>query len=453
MATNKLNAQYFEYVIGYHCLTQSDYLASIIDYYDPIYFQNNDVRCILDIIVQFFQQRNMLPSLPEIKTLLKNKTEEEYLISFLKFIKTEQLADKFNPDELYQNTEQFLRERAVYQALLTTTETLSRKNAAVETNEIFEKFQHACNISLIDNLGVDYFESVNELCDKFITPSNTISTGWKWLDEKIGGGWQAEGKSLYVFTGFTNVGKSIFLGNVATNILKQCNKTVLLVTLEMPESMYAKRLTSNITNIPLNEIITDIQTTKESILSFKNLWNSKLIIKEFPTKSMTINHLRSYIEKLEKRGIKIDALVVDYLNLMKSTHRSDSLYEGVKDIAEQLRALTYRFNMPCITASQLNRKGAGVAEPGMETTSESIGLSFTADCQFSIWSDESSRAQGLIYLGIQKNRFGLNSGSITLKIDYKTLIITEPPIAPTILTNQNIASTATDDALNELLKY
>jgi hypothetical protein len=142
--------------------------------------------------------------------------------------------------------------------------------------------------------------------------------------------------------------------------------------------------------------------------------------------------------------------VVDYLNLMKNAHKTSGLYEDVKEISEQLRALTYRFRLPCITASQLNRKGAGLADPGMETTSESIGLSFTADCQFSIWSDESDKAQGLIHLGIQKNRFGLNSGSITLKIDYKTLTITEPLITPTTFTNNDIPMDSTNEALNKL---
>jgi len=447
--SSKINFKYFEYMIGYAALTHSEYLSSILDYYNPIYFENDDVRCILSIIVDFFSKRNVQPTYAEIKTLLSNKTEEEYFLSFLQFIKNEQLSNKINIDELFENSEQFFRERAVYQALLNTTEIISKKNQQIDTNQIFESFQKACNISLIDNLGLDYFEQINELCDKFIQPTNVISTGWKWLDDKIGGGWNADGKALYVFTGFTNVGKSIFLGNLAINILRQ-NKTVLLVTLEMPESMYSRRITSNITGIPLNMISQDINHTKESILQFKNSYNSKLIIKEFPTKGMTINHLSSYIDKLQKRGIKIDALVVDYLNLMKPIHRSTGLYEDVKEISEQLRALTYRFHMPCITASQLNRKGAGTANPGMETTSESIGLSFTSDCQFSIWSDENDKAQGLIHLGLQKNRFGPNSGSVTLKIDYKTLIITEPALAPTMLTNQDLPINSTDDALNKL---
>jgi replicative DNA helicase len=446
--SQKLNYNYLEYIICYSSLTRSEYLSSILDFYKPEFFQNEDVRCIMNIIVDFFQRRNVQPTLSEIKTFLTSKKDEENFIKFLTFVKNEKLNETINIDELFTNTEIFFRERAVYQALLSTTSTLAA-NKQIDTNEIFTLFQNACSISLIDNLGLDYFEQINKICDDLGLPNNVISTGWKWLDERIGGGWLAEGKALYVFTGFTNVGKSIFLGNLAVNIVKQ-NKNVLLVTLEMPESIYARRITSNITGIPINQLANDIKHTKESIINFKNNYTSKLIIKEFPTKSMTIHHLQSYIEKLAKKGIKIDALVVDYLNLMKNGNKTSGLYEDVKEISEQLRAITYRFKIPCITASQLNRKGAGVAEPGMETTSESIGLSFTADCQFSIWSDETDRAQGLIHLGIQKNRFGLNSGSVTLKIDYKTLTITEPILIPTTLSNKDICINSTDEALNSL---
>lgn len=446
--SQKLNYNYLEYVICYSSLVRSEYLSSILDFYKPEFFQNEDVRCIMNIIVDFFQRRNVQPTLSEIKTFLISKKDEENFIKFLTFVKNEKLNETINIDELFTNTEIFFRERAVYHALLSTSATLAA-NKQIDTNEIFTQFQNACSISLIDNLGLDYFEQINKICDDLGLPNNVISTGWKWLDERIGGGWLAEGKALYVFTGFTNVGKSIFLGNLAVNIVKQ-NKNVLLVTLEMPESIYARRITSNITGIPINQLANDIKQTKESIINFKNNYTSKLIIKEFPTKSMTIHHLQSYIEKLAKKGIKIDALVVDYLNLMKNGNKTSGLYEDVKEISEQLRAITYRFKIPCITASQLNRKGAGVAEPGMETTSESIGLSFTADCQFSIWSDETDRAQGLIHLGIQKNRFGLNSGSVTLKIDYKTLTITEPILIPTTLSNNDISVNSTDEALNSL---
>jgi hypothetical protein len=142
-------------------------------------------------------------------------------------------------------------------------------------------------------------------------------------------------------------------------------------------------------------------------------------------------------------------LVVDYVNLFKSNKKNVGLYDEVKDIAEQLRGTTYKFKCPCITASQLGRSAAGVSEPGMEKTSESIGLPFTADAQFSIWSEEGDKQAGLIHLGIQKNRFGVNFGHTTLDIVYETLTIKERPIFTT-MTNATVKSS--DDTIDDIQK-
>jgi len=57
---------------------------------------------------------------------------------------------------------------------------------------------------------------------------------------------------------------------------------------------------------------------------------------------------------LSQRGIKVDCLVLDYLNLMSSPN-GDTMYERVKHISEQLRAISYTHNVPIISASQIQR--------------------------------------------------------------------------------------------------
>jgi Mrp family chromosome partitioning ATPase len=104
----------------------------------------------------------------------------------------------------------------------------------MDTTQVLEKFEVACNISLTTEVGLDLFNEVDAIADNLNSQVNFISTGWSWLDERIGGGFLQEGRAMYVFTGETNIGKSIFLGNVAINIAKQ-GRSVLLISLEMPE--------------------------------------------------------------------------------------------------------------------------------------------------------------------------------------------------------------------------
>ena len=252
------------------------------------------------------------------------------------------------------------------------------------------------------------------------------------------------GRALYLFAGETNIGKSIFLGNVAINIADQ-GKTVLLVTLEMPEIVYAKRLCSTVSKIPLSQLKIESDTLKTQITEYcvENP-NSKIIIKEFPPASISVNNLKAFIKKLTQKGIKIDAIVLDYVNLLYSSI-GDTSYERIKNCTEQLRALSYFFNCPVISATQLNREGYDITDPGLKTISESMGLAMTGDVILSIWQEDTDKELGVIKMGMMKNRFGPNYGYCSMRIDYSTLNIYEDEH-----TNDTEGSASTVNTLTKL---
>jgi replicative DNA helicase len=433
----KIDHDYFENVLIYKALTDELYLASIVDYVRPIFFKDKDIKPIFEIIKDFFNRRNTCPTNTEIKACL---TTKELKDSYIRTVERFKDIDKnMNADELYQNTEIFLKEKAVYHTMLEVVE-----KPDMDTAKILEKFESSCNISLTTETGLDMINDVDKIIENLSSQINYIPTGWTWLDDKIGGGFLQDGRSLYVFTGETNIGKSIFLGNVALNIAKQ-GKNVLLITLEMPEMLYAQRIGSNLTKIPLSKLRTELPTFKQAVEEYSgNHPGAKILIKEFPPSTITVGFLQSYIKKLRNKGLKFDAIVLDYVNLLTYPGEGNS-YEKVKKITEQLRALTYIFNCPIITATQVNRSGFGVSDPGMETISESSGLAMTADVIMSIWQETTDRELGVIKMGMMKNRFGQNFGQCVLRIDYSTLTLSEDEHL-----NDTEASTSTINALAAL---
>lgn len=421
---SKLDLDYFETIMAYKSLTDGTYLASIVDYVEPEYFTNNDIKEVFKIVAEFYTKRSTPPSLSEIKSYL---VTPELKTSFKNAVKLfEGINSDLNSDELYANTEQFLKEKAVYTTMMKTVEDIG--NNKIDTSEILQRFEKSCSISLTHDMGIDIHKDFNTIRQDIEQDQPCISTGWKWLDGKIGGGFRRDGRAIYIFAGETNVGKSIVLGNAAVAIAKQ-NKTVLIISLEMPEAIYAKRLYSNISKIPISNLRGSIDALKKQIdeHAIKNP-EGRILIKEFPPSTITANHLKGFIKKLTAKGIKLDAIVVDYVNLLHSTIGSNS-YERVKYSTEQLRALTYEFKCPIITATQLNRSGYDANEPGLNTISESIGLAATADVICSIYRPDPENQENIISFGMMKNRFGVNSGSHAMVIDYNTLTITEDETA------------------------
>ena len=436
----KLDLDYFETVIAYKSLTDETYLASIIDYIKPIYFKNKDIKAVFTIIRDFYEKRNAKPTITEIKAYL---TTDDLKLSLKNVVSLFSSFDKnINADELSANTETFLKEKSVYHTMMEVVDDINKNE--VDTSRILEKFEKACSLSLTTEIGLDLFVDIDKVITDLNSNEKYIPSKWKWLDDKIGGGFLEEGRALYMFAGETNIGKSIFLGNVAVNIASQ-GKTVLLVSLEMPELIYAKRLCSSVSKIPLGQLKVESETLKSQINEYcvENP-NSKIIIKEFPPATITANHLRAFVKKLIQKGIKIDAIVLDYVNLLRAPI-GDSSYERIKVCTEQLRALSYTFSCPIISATQLNRDGYETTDPGLKTISESIGLAMTGDVILSIWQEDTDKELGVIKMGFMKNRFGPNFGHCAMRIDYSTLTITEDEHI-----NDTEASTSSINTLSKL---
>lgn len=417
-----LDLDYFEKIIIYNALFDQMYLEAIIDFINPVYFKDKNIKDIFSLLKNFYLVNKILPNHTELKSCL---TTPEQKNAFKELVLSFNVIDKkYNKELLLKNTERFLKEKAVLQTIKETS--IDASSGEIDSAKILKKFENACGVSLTTNIGFNYLEEIDKHCKDLTEVFKTISSGWKWLDKHIGGGFMAEGRALYVFFGVTNVGKSIFLGNIATNILNQ-NKTVVLISLEMPEQVYARRISAQLTKIPFDDLRLQILPLKSQLHQYKiKNKDSRLIIKEFPPQSLTVLQLKTYINKLIQKGIKPDAVIVDYINLLAPPANGLSSYESIKKITEGMRALSYEFNCPFISATQANRQAVNMVQPDMGKTSESMGLAHTVDAMISIWTEEGDSDLGIIHMGIEKNRYGAREVYTHLNIDYPTLSLTEP---------------------------
>ena len=441
-----LDLELFEKIVIYNALFDNVYLESIVEYAKPSYFKNKDIKIVFEVLCQYYSVYKKAPNTTELKTHLVEPERRQSLKSVvLGFSDIDKAYDK---EVLLKNTERFLKEKAVLNTVIKTS--VDVQSGSIDTSQILADFERACGISLVDNLGFDYLEEVDKHCEELLKTSNTISTGWNWLDAKIGGGFLADGRALYVFYGVTNVGKSIFLGNIAANILNQ-NKTVVLISLEMSEQVYARRMSANLSQIAMADLPNQIDPLKKELGAYKTKHtDSKLIIKEFPPQAVTPNQIKAYIDRLVRKGIQPDAIVIDYLNLIAPPERGKNSYESIKAITEHIRAMSYDFSCPIISATQTNRSAYGESNPGLETMSESMGLAHTADAQFSIWSEEGDVELGQIHLGITKNRFGPRECHTVLEIDYPTLTLKDPSDVSNMFVSNKSVIPGSINAINSI---
>lgn len=202
----KLDLDFFEKVIIQQCLkTDSEYISSIIDYLDPIIFKDADISAIITVIKDFYLERSVLPTLTELATRMTTSSLKDSLKKVVGFIK--QLDKECNKDELINNTEYFLKQRK-FGMLMEKTIDSKVSNKEYSLDDFQKETEQIHAISLLDNLGLDFFNETDRVKEYLLQKDTLLSTGYRGLDEAFGGGFQAEGKAIYDIGGETNVGKA-----------------------------------------------------------------------------------------------------------------------------------------------------------------------------------------------------------------------------------------------------
>ena len=149
----------------------------------------------------------------------------------------------------------------------------------------------------------------------------------------------------------------------------------------------------------------------------------KLIIKEYPTGSASVNTLRSHVKHLEREGFIPDVIFVDYADIMKSTSSFQEKRFALTSIYESLRALAMELTVPIWTASQASRAAINESKFDLKVISESLGKAQTADVILGIGRSDDDKLKRKAQLLCLKNRNGEDGYALELNFDTSNLDI------------------------------
>jgi hypothetical protein len=157
--------------------------------------------------------------------------------------------------------------------------------------------------------------------------------------------------------------------------------------------------------------------------------NGSLRIKQLPNAS-TSNDIRAYLKEYEiQSGKKIDAVLVDYLDLCAPIDKRVSpgdLFIKDKYVSEELRNIAIELDVLMVTASQLNRGSHDEIEFGHNHIAGGISKINTADNVIAIFTTISMKESGRYQIQFMKTRSSAGVGSkIDLKFDIASLRIVD----------------------------
>ena len=411
------------------------------DYFEGIY------RILFKEVGKFVSKYNKLPTLEAFKIEIdsSDKLNTEQYTFALEVIPNIFTKEEVNQQWLYDTTEKWCQDRAIYNAIMESISIIDGKHTTLTKQALPSLLEGALAVSFDTNIGHDYIDNVEQRWDFYHAQEERIPFDLDYFNQITKGGLPR--KTLNIALAGTGVGKSLFMCHVAANALTQ-GRNVLYITLEMAEERIAERIDANLLNVPIDQLenlTKDMLKTKVSNIKMKG--NGKLIIKEYPTGQANTSHFRALLNELKlKRNFIPEIIFVDYLNIcgsarMKAMGGSINSYTYIKAIAEEMRGLAVEFNVPIVSATQTTRAGFSSSDPGLEDTSESFGLPATADLMFALIATEELTSAGQIMVKQLKNRYndpnvhkrfviGVDRSRMKLKdiLDAKVNLMNDTPV-------------------------
>ena len=391
-------------------IQNEDYTRKVLPYVKDSYFETTASRTFFQLCSEYFAKYGGCPTREAITIGVENLegiSEEEFRSIGeslpLLFEGTDQ-----NYEFLVDTTEGWCKERAVYLALLESIAIHDGQDKDKSRDSIPALLTEALGVSFDEHVGHDYLADYNERYDFYHLKEERISFGLDYLDKITKGG--IPNKTLNIGLAGTGVGKSLFMCHFASTVLLQ-GRNVLYITCEMAEEKIAERIDANLLNVQIQDII-DIPKPmfEDKVQKLQRKTQGKLIIKEYPTASAHAGHFDALLKELYlKKDFVPDIIFIDYLNIcISQRYRAGSnvnSYTVVKSIAEELRGLAVKYNVPIFSATQTTRSGFSNSDVSLTDTSESFGLPATADLMFALISNDELEEMGQIMVKQLKNRY------------------------------------------------
>ncbi|MCX7634963.1 MAG: replicative DNA helicase, partial [Syntrophales bacterium] len=180
-----------------------------------------------------------------------------------------------------------------------------------------------------------------------------VATGFERIDDLTSGFQRSD---LIIIAGRPSMGKTAFALNIAQNVAIDQSLPVAIFSLEMAKEQIAMRMLSATAKV-------DSQRLRKGFLGetdWPKLATAAGILADAPifiddTPAITVLEMKAKARRLKaEKGLGL--VILDYLQLMRSSGYKESREQEISEISRSLKALAKELDVPVVALSQLNRK-------------------------------------------------------------------------------------------------
>ena len=377
------------------------YAESIIDVLETKFFENASFKFIIENIKELYKTYSRIPDYNTLAQKIMaeggNKDSSKVHLDTLESIKNNEDQIDYVKDTALNFCKQQNLKRE-----LKSVQNIIESGEFEAYNKIEQIIQKALQIGITNDEAHDVFFDIDGALEKDYR--HPLATGIVGIDNLLKGGLGIG--ELGIVLAPTGTGKTTLLTKFA-NTAYNLNYNVVQIFFEDNPGNIKRKHYTIWSDIAPDEQPEFKDLVKEKVEEAQSRSTGTLKLLKLASDNVTVSEIKNKIRKMNSDGIKVDLLVLDYVDCIssdKSTNGEE--WKGEGSVMRSLESMTGEFDMAIWTATQGNRESISSEVVTGDQMGGSIKKAQIAHVILSIGKTLEQKEHNLATLTLLKSRIG-----------------------------------------------
>jgi replicative DNA helicase len=404
MATNK-NFEYlgnnFQIQLLNQIIVDKDFSHSIIEVIENNYFENKYFKIIIQMIKEYYTKYEHTPSFDTLEQVAKSELQQETAIKVvLDTVKKIKSAPIDGADFVQEKALKFCKQQEL-QKVMKKAQKIIDGGEFENYDTLEELVRDALLVGSKDTSMLDVFSNLDQVLDEDYR--HPIPMGIPGIDRLLKGG-LAKGE-IGVILAPTGVGKSTILTKISNHAFN-LGFNVLQVFFEDNPKVIQRKHFILWTKIHPDELSEKKEEVMAKVTEIKETMTNELILKKLPSDTKTMLQIKNEIRKMIADGIKIDMVVLDYIDCVVPDKNLGDEWKSEGSVMRGFEAMCHELDLVGWTATQGNRASISSEVVTTDQMGGSIKKAQVGHVIISIAKTLQQKEMKLATIAITKSRIG-----------------------------------------------
>ena len=404
MATNK-NFEYlgnnFQIQLLNQIILDKDFSHSIIDVIENNYFENKYFKIIIQMIKEYYKKYEHTPSFDTLEQVAKSELQQETAVKVvLDTVKKIKDAPIDGVSFVQEKALKFCKQQEL-QKVMKKAQKIIDGGEFENYDTLEELVRDALLVGSKDTSMLDVFSNLDQVLDDDYR--HPIPMGIPGIDRLLKGG-LAKGE-IGVILAPTGVGKSTILTKISNHAFNLGFNVLQVFFEDNPKVIQRKHFTLW-TKIHPDELSEKKDEVMTKVKEIKETMPNELILKKLPSDTKTMLQIKNEIRKMIADGIKIDMVVLDYIDCVVPDKNLGDEWKSEGSVMRGFEAMCHELNIAGWTATQGNRASISSEVVTTDQMGGSIKKAQVGHVIISVAKTLQQKEMKLATIAITKSRIG-----------------------------------------------